>query len=102
GVCVLFDGRSLQPVAFLEGAGLTALRTPAMTALAVKHLAPVETGRVALFGTGVQARGHVEALLAVFRPTNIAVVGRNSERAQTLSEWITSLGIGSTVEGPEA
>lgn len=101
GVYVLFDGRSLQPVAFLEGAGLTALRTPAMTALAVKHLAPVETGRVALFGTGVQARGHVEALLAVFRPTNIAVVGRNSERAQTLSEWITSLGIGSTVEGPE-
>lgn len=101
GVYVLFDGKSLQPVAFLDGAGLTALRTPAMTVLAVKHLAPFEAGRVALFGTGVQARGHVEALLSVFRPTSIAVVGRNSERAQTLSQWIASLGITSIVAGPE-
>lgn len=101
GVYVLFDGLSLAPVAVLEGAGLTALRTPAMTALAVKHLAYRDSGRVALFGTGVQARAHVQALLAVFRPDSIAVVGRNAERAQELSKEIVAMGINSSVARPE-
>src|SRR5699024_9997761 len=69
GVYVLFDGQSLQPVAMVEGAALTALRTPAVTALAIRHLVSSAAGRVTLFGSGVQARAHVEALLAVFTPT---------------------------------
>lgn len=97
GVYVLFDGQSLQPTAVIEGAGLTALRTPAMTALTVKHLAHADSGRVAVFGTGVQARAHVEALKAVFQPEHIAVVGRNPERAQVLADHICAMGLSSSI-----
>lgn len=97
GVYMLFDGPSLRPVATLEGAELTSLRTPAVTALAIKHLVSSDAGRVALFGTGVQAQAHVEALLAVYRPTGIDVVGRDTVRAQQLVEQIQALGIDGTV-----
>lgn len=102
GVYVLFDGQSLQPVAMVEGAGLTALRTPAMTALAIKYLAHGDAGRVALFGTGVQARAHVKALMAVFRPDRIDVIGRTAEHAQRLSDEISDMGIESSVSDSQA
>src|SRR5699024_2044260 len=101
GVYVLFEGKSLQPSAIIEGAGLTTLRAPAVTVLAVKHLAQADSGRVAVFGTGVQARAHVEALRSVFQPRHVDVVGRNSERAQVLVDHISSLGISSSVKSAE-
>lgn len=101
GLYALFDGTSLTPTAILEGAGLTTLRTPAMTALAIKHLTSETSGRVALFGTGVQARAHVDALLAVFSPESIAVVGRNVESAARLVDAIETRGVESYVAQPE-
>lgn len=101
GLYALFDGTSLAPTAILEGAGLTTLRTPAMTALAIKHLTYETSGRVALFGTGVQARAHVEALMTIFQPDHIDVVGRNPERAQILVDYISSMGISSSIANAE-
>lgn len=101
GVYMLFEGKTLRPVATLEGAGLTALRTPAVTALAIRHLVSSAAGRVTLFGSGVQARAHVEALLAVFTPTAIDVVGRDQDRAQRLVDEIRERGIDSSVAGSD-
>ncbi|MDN5815698.1 ornithine cyclodeaminase family protein [Yaniella sp.] len=101
GLYMLFEGKTLRPVATLEGAGLTALRTPAVTALAIRHLVSSASGRVTLFGSGVQARAHVRALMAVFSPTAIDVVGRDQDRAQQLADEICELGIDSSVSGPE-
>lgn len=101
GLYALFDGTSLTPTAILEGAGLTTLRTPAMTSLAIKHLTSEKSGRVALFGTGVQAWAHVDALLAVFSPESIAVVGRNTKSAGRLVDAIEAKGIESYVAQPE-
>ena len=58
GVFVLFDGETLAPVAVLDGIGLTDVRTSAVSALAVRHLAP-DARRLVVFGTGPQARAHV-------------------------------------------
>lgn len=101
GVYVLFDGPTLTPVAILEGAGLTTLRTPAVTALAIRHLVRETSGRVALFGSGVQAWAHVKALMAVYRPTAIDVVGRDQDRAQQLAREIQGMGVDSSVAGPD-
>jgi len=101
GVYVLFEGRSLTPVAILDGAELTALRTPAVTALAIKHLAQMDSGRVTLFGAGVQARAHVKALMSVFLPKCIDVVGRDPGHAQRLSDEIQDMGVESTVASSE-
>jgi ornithine cyclodeaminase/alanine dehydrogenase-like protein (mu-crystallin family) len=64
GVYVLFDGDTLAPIALMDGAALTLLRTPAVSALAARHLAGPDARRLVVFGTGPQAQAHEEALRA--------------------------------------
>jgi ornithine cyclodeaminase len=66
GVYVLFDSDTSAPLATMDGNELTAIRTPATTLLAVKHILAAapraadprrpRAPRVIVFGTGVQAR----------------------------------------------
>lgn len=100
GVYVLFDGSSLTPVSVLDGASLTALRTPAVTALAVRYLTTLPSGRVTLFGTGVQALPHVEALCTVFSPEHIDVVGRTPEHVDSLVRKIEQMGLSVSAAEP--
>ncbi len=102
GVYVLFEGSSLTPVAILDGASLTALRTPAVTALAVRYLTTRRSGRVVLFGTGVQALPHIRALGAVFSPTHVDVVGRTPEHVETLLSQLRDLGLCAAASDSEA
>jgi ornithine cyclodeaminase/alanine dehydrogenase-like protein (mu-crystallin family) len=92
GVYVLFDGAHLSPVAVLDGAALTALRTPAVSGLAVRHLAAPGSSRVALFGTGVQAWGHVQAIRAVLAVEHVDVIGRTPANVEQLVRRIRAAG----------
>jgi ornithine cyclodeaminase len=76
GAYLLFDGPTLTPVALLDAVALTAVRTPAVSAVAVRHLAPADARRLVVFGTGPQAWGHVQALRSVRPVEHVAVVGR--------------------------
>jgi ornithine cyclodeaminase/alanine dehydrogenase-like protein (mu-crystallin family) len=102
GVYLLFDGAHLTPVAVLDGAALTTLRTPATSALAVRHLAAPGSKRVALFGTGVQAWGHVEAVRAVLDVEHVDVIGRTPAHVDRLVERILATGLSVTPAGLEA
>jgi ornithine cyclodeaminase/alanine dehydrogenase-like protein (mu-crystallin family) len=102
GVYVLFDGAHMSPVAVLDGAALTTLRTPATSALAVRHLAAPGAKRVALFGTGAQAWGHVEAIRAVLDVEHVDVIGRTPAHVDRLVERIRATGLSATPAGPEA
>jgi len=62
---VLSDVETGAPVAILEGAHLTALRTPAATAIAARRLAAPGTETVAIVGPGAQGRAHLAALKLV-------------------------------------
>ena len=84
GVCVVFDGRTLAPVALVDGIALTNLRTPAVSALAVRRLAAAETPRLLVFGRGPQARAHVEAMRAVRAVERVDVVGRETRDVDEL------------------
>jgi ornithine cyclodeaminase/alanine dehydrogenase-like protein (mu-crystallin family) len=77
GVYVLFDGETLAPAALLDGIGLTTVRTAAVSALAVRHLAAPDARRLLVFGTGPQARAHVAAMRAVRPIEQVGVVGRD-------------------------
>ncbi len=79
GVYVLFRAGTLEPAAVIDGGELTAIRTAAVSGLATRHLARPEASRLVVFGAGVQARAHVEAMLAVRTITHITVVGRSQE-----------------------
>ena len=92
GVYVLFDAETLAPAALLDGIGMTDLRTAAVSALAVRHLAR-RRERLVVFGTGPQARAHVAALEAA----HVRVVGRDPERTAAFAE-----SVGAEVAGPGA
>ncbi len=97
GVYVLFRAGTLEPAAVIEGAELTAIRTGAVSGLATRHLARPEASRLVVFGAGVQARAHVEAMLAVRPITHITVVGRSQEAAADLVVDLRGAGIDAEV-----
>jgi ornithine cyclodeaminase len=62
GVFVLWDGETLAPVALVDGAALTLLRTPAVSLVALRALRPREPARLVVFGAGPQAEAHTAAI----------------------------------------
>jgi ornithine cyclodeaminase/alanine dehydrogenase-like protein (mu-crystallin family) len=101
-VYVLFDSETLTPVALLDGTALTSLRTPAVSAVAVRHLAAVDATTLVVFGCGPQAWGHVEAARAV-RPINqVIAVGRDPGRAGEFAQRVTGAGVDCVVGDPSA
>jgi ornithine cyclodeaminase/alanine dehydrogenase-like protein (mu-crystallin family) len=67
---LLFDADSLSLVAVLDGTALTTLRTPAVSVAAIRSRLLAESGplRLAVFGAGPQAYGHVATLGAALTP----------------------------------
>jgi len=65
GVLVLFDASCGRPLAIIDSAIVTALRTAATTAVAAKHLAVRNASSATVIGCGVQARAHIDALCQV-------------------------------------
>lgn len=95
GIYILYSSDTLAPVALMEGASLTAIRTPAVTVSAVRQLAAAAEGtadavperpRILVFGAGVQAPGHIRAAQIAFPGARFDVVGRRPERVAALQE----------------
>src|SRR6201987_3650104 len=59
---VLFESHTGLPLAFLDGTRITEMRTAAVSAAVTRRLAPKDARVLALLGSGVQARAHLEAL----------------------------------------
>ncbi|WP_328906615.1 ornithine cyclodeaminase family protein [Streptomyces sp. NBC_00234] len=93
GSYLLLDGATLVPLALLDGAALTTLRTPAVSALALRHLTPPSIGHLVLFGTGPQAYGHLGAVLAERHVERVTVVGRTPHRVEALVAHSRRLGV---------
>lgn len=70
---VLLDPETGALAAVMDGRYLTEARTAAVSAVSARHLARPDAGRLAIVGTGVQARSHLEAIAAV-RPLEDARV----------------------------
>jgi ornithine cyclodeaminase len=97
-VYVLFDMRIGQPVALLDGAALTTLRTPMISALATDALARADARSVGVIGTGPQAVAHVRAMRVV-RPDidSVIVAGRTPEHVETVVDELLASGESATV-----
>lgn len=61
----LFDAETGELAAVMDGRYITELRTAAASAVSVRHLARADAGTLAILGSGVQARSHLEALRLV-------------------------------------
>lgn len=99
-VYVLFASDTLTPLALVDGTALTTIRTPAVSAVAARHLGPRHINHLAVFGSGPQARGHVEALTAGHTIDRVTVVGRDRQRADALVQHVEGLEISGTTGDP--
>lgn len=97
----LFDGATQAPRAILDGAALTALRTGAVSGLATRRLAGPEASRLVVFGAGVQARSHVEAMRAVRPVERVTIVSRSTPSAEALVDALRAEGLDAGVGVPD-
>jgi ornithine cyclodeaminase len=101
GVYVLFDVVTQRPEAVLDGTVLTALRTAAVSGLATRLLANPDARRLVLFGAGVQAEAHLEAMRAVRPLDEVVVVSRSPDKAARLAAAATAAGLAGRVGSPD-
>jgi ornithine cyclodeaminase len=101
-VYVLFDAATQEPEAVIDGAALTALRTAAVSGLATRLLANPDAARLVLFGAGVQAASHVEAMRAVRPVDELVVVTRTRARGEELVARARTEGIAAELGSPDA
>ena len=80
GYVSLFDHDSGRPVALIEGASVTAIRTAAASGLATRELAREDALSHGIFGTGVQAVTHIDAIACVRDIDRVVVWGRDAEK----------------------
>lgn len=81
GLIVLFRPETGEPIAVMDGRYITEMRTAAVSAVATDLLARHHTDVLAIIGSGVQARSHLEALRIVRHFREVRVWSpRNAKR----------------------
>jgi alanine dehydrogenase len=83
GVVVLCDGEAGSPLALLDSASITTLRTAAATAVAARYLARPDSATVTICGCGVQGRAQLRALARVLPLTRAFAFDESPERAES-------------------
>jgi ornithine cyclodeaminase len=70
---ILLDPETGALAAVMDGRYITEARTAAVSAVSVRHMARSDAARLALLGSGVQARSHLEAIAVVRRLKEVRV-----------------------------
>jgi ornithine cyclodeaminase/alanine dehydrogenase-like protein (mu-crystallin family) len=97
GAVLLHDGESGELIAILNASPVTEIRTAAVSAVATKLLARPGSRTVAVLGSGVQGRSHVDAMQTVLDDPIIRIWSRNTSHAEALALETHSL-VAETVE----
>ena len=84
----LVDPQTGTPLAIMDGRLITEMRTAAVSAVATKLLASPDARILAVLGSGVQARSHVEALQLVRQFDEIRVWSHTREHADRFASDI--------------
>ena len=86
GLVLLFEVEHGQPVALLDGAEITAIRTAAVSGLATRLLSRPDACDLAILGAGEQASSHLAAMLCVRKPRRIRVWSRDRDNAAAFAQ----------------
>ena len=76
-----FDRETGAPLAVIEGTSVTEIRTAAASAAGARALLAAPPRKVAVIGSGVQARSHVGMFRAIFAPERFALWSPNPANA---------------------
>lgn len=85
GLVALYDASDGRLYAILHAGAITAIRTAAVSGVATRILADVEASTLAILGSGVQARTHLEAMLAVRPVRSVRVWSRTADHARAFA-----------------
>ena len=91
GIMVLNDAQTGVPLALLNGAALTALRTAAVGAVSIRHLAPENTQAVGIIGAGVQGFYQALAACTTRHLTDIFIYDLYLEKALALRDKLSEM-----------
>src|SRR5258705_6557176 len=86
GAVLLFSAETGELLAMMNASAITAIRTAAVSAVATDLLARTDACKLAIIGSGVQARSHLTALSQVRSLTRCSIVSRRLEHAQKFAE----------------
>jgi len=100
-VIALFRPETGEPLAIMDGRLITELRTAAASAVATRALAKADAQVLAILGTGVQARSHVEALRLVRPFREVRIWGRTAENAERCAADVGAVAVASAEEAVE-
>ena len=99
----LVDPQTGTPLAIMDGRLITEMRTAAVSAVATKLLATPDAKVLAILGSGVQARSHMEALKLVRLFEEIRVWSPTPEHAKQFAEEVgaTAMPVEEAVRGAD-
>ncbi|NOH13637.1 MAG: ornithine cyclodeaminase family protein [Chloroflexi bacterium] len=83
---LMLNEKTGQALALLEGSTLTAIRTGAGSGAATDILARQDSSTLAIFGAGVQARSHLEAICTIREIETVWIYSPTRENAEALIE----------------
>lgn len=85
GAVLLHDGTTGKLRGILNASAVTEIRTAAVSAVATKLLARGTPRQVAILGSGVQGRSHVEAMRTIAPDCEIRIWSRTAANAEALA-----------------
>lgn len=85
GAILLFETKNGRLLAIVDASSVTAIRTAAASGAATKALARKDAGDLAILGSGVQARTHLEAMLVSRKIRRVRVWSKNENH---LNEFV--------------
>lgn len=100
-IIALFDPATGSPLALMDGALITEMRTAAVSAAATRLLAAEDARTLAILGSGVQARSHVDAISCVRALKDIRIWSPTPAHAKTCAEDVGGRALPSAKEAVE-
>ncbi|TKJ38060.1 MAG: ornithine cyclodeaminase [Planctomycetes bacterium B3_Pla] len=89
GIMVLNDAQTGVPVALLDGPALTAVRTAAVGAVSIRHLAREDAHAVGIIGAGVQGFYQARAACSARNITDIFIYDLYPEKSSALKDKLS-------------
>ena len=86
GTVVLNNSKTGEPLAIMDGAMITAMRTAAVTAVGIKHLSPVNSHSLGIIGTGTQGIFQVLFACSVREINEVWAFDQNTVNLKKFSE----------------
>lgn len=89
GVTTINDADTMMPVAFMDAAYLTGMRTAAMAAMGAKYLARKDSEVLTMIGCGVQGETHISAIcdLELFPLKKVQIYDIREEAMQSIKKY---------------